>query len=87
MDCEVVYAPSSDEQIIIFLEIEEGTLVRDVIQRSGIKFPQSCAVGIFGQKVDPDTTMVQEGNRIEIYRPLLIDPKQERLFRLGIPPK
>jgi putative ubiquitin-RnfH superfamily antitoxin RatB of RatAB toxin-antitoxin module len=81
MECEVVYAPSPDEQIVISLEVEEGTSVREVVRRSGIIFPQESAIGIFGQKIDPDTTIVQEGDRIEIYRPLLIDPKQERVRR------
>ena len=40
-------------------------------------------VGIFGKKIaDPNTHIVKAGERIEIYRPLLIDPQQARLNRL-----
>ena len=85
MECEVIYAPSPDEQIVKSLKVKEGMSVRDAIRRSGIIFPQESTMGIFGQKIDPDTTIVKEGDRIEIYRPLLIDPKLERLFR--VPPK
>ena len=81
MECEVVFAPSSDEQIIISVKVEKGMVVKEAIRRSGIIVSQDSVIGIFGQKVDPNTTIVQEGDRIEIYRPLMIDPKQERLRR------
>jgi putative ubiquitin-RnfH superfamily antitoxin RatB of RatAB toxin-antitoxin module len=39
-------------------------------------------VGIFGKVItDPDTRAVQPGDRIEIYRPLLADPKEVRRLR------
>ena len=39
-------------------------------------------VGIFGKKVmKPDDQIVKEGDRYELYRPLLIDPKQARANR------
>ncbi|PZW96405.1 hypothetical protein DFS28_106308 [Pseudomonas sp. 478] len=42
----------------------------------------SCPVGIFGKVIaDPDKYPVQAGDRIEIYRPLLADPKEVRRLR------
>jgi putative ubiquitin-RnfH superfamily antitoxin RatB of RatAB toxin-antitoxin module len=42
----------------------------------------SCALGIFGKAVSqPNERLVQEGERVEIYRPLMADPKEVRKQR------
>lgn len=82
---EVAFA-LPDKQIIIPIQVKVGTTVRVAIEQSGIL--KQCAdinlstmsVGIFSHKVALDT-MVNAGDRIEIYRPLLIDPKQARRKR------
>jgi putative ubiquitin-RnfH superfamily antitoxin RatB of RatAB toxin-antitoxin module len=82
---EVVYA-LRDEQVLIQLQVEEGTTVRQAIERSGIlqRFPEidptRGSVGIFGRIAAPDTPL-QDGDRVEIYRPLLVDPKEARRKR------
>jgi putative ubiquitin-RnfH superfamily antitoxin RatB of RatAB toxin-antitoxin module len=44
--------------------------------------PDSSSMGIFGKAVkSPSTHELREGDRVEIYRPLTIDPKQARLNR------
>ena len=50
------------------------------------QFPEldidSCPLGVFGKVVaDAETRSVQAGDRIEIYRPLLADPKEVRRLR------
>lgn len=84
---EVAYA-TPEKQRILSLHVPEGTTCRAAVAMSKIaeEFPDadmaSAPLGIFGKKIAaPDTTPVEEGQRIEIYRPLLIDPKQARLNR------
>ena len=82
---EVVYA-LRDEQVLIALEVDEGTTAEQAVARSGIlvRFPEIAAarmpVGIFGRVVSPDTPL-RNGDRVEIYRPLSVDPKEVRRKR------
>ena len=78
----VIYA-LPDHQATVDLQLPAGTSLADAVTRSGLlqKFPEaaerplSCA--IFGRAVPP-TYELRDGDRIEILRPLLIDPKQSR---------
>ncbi|MCZ6471753.1 MAG: RnfH family protein [Gammaproteobacteria bacterium] len=82
---EIAYA-TPGRQKIIECEIEPGTSPRDAVQQSEIKqhFPEidleSCDIGVFGKSVRPDYNLV-DGDRIEIYRPLIADPKEIRRQR------
>jgi len=87
MDVEVVYA-AVDRQVLLAIQVPAGSNVRAVLLKSGIceQFPAldmaTCPVGIFGKVVaDPDNYQVRAGDRIEIYRPLLADPKEVRRLR------
>lgn len=82
---EVVYANQKTERIIR-VQLEEGSTIETAIDRSGILllFPEinltKNAVGIFSQRkklVD----QVSDGDRVEIYRALLVDPKEARKKR------
>jgi putative ubiquitin-RnfH superfamily antitoxin RatB of RatAB toxin-antitoxin module len=75
---DVVYA-GEHTQSVIPLRVLKGSTVADIIQQSGIH--AQGATGIWGKRVDLATPVTQEGARVEIYRPLLIDPKQARLKR------
>ena len=85
IDIEVVYA-LPDKQTLLKQEVSAGTTVLEAIQASGIleKYPQidiaASKVGIFGKLVKPDTVL-REKDRIEIYRPLIADPKEVRRKR------
>jgi putative ubiquitin-RnfH superfamily antitoxin RatB of RatAB toxin-antitoxin module len=82
---EVAYA-KPEEQALIALEVEEGATVRQAIERSGVlrQFPEidldQQRVGIFGKIAAPDQAL-QNGDRVEIYRPLIADPKEARKRR------
>lgn len=82
---EVAYATSA-EQVIIPLQVIEGTRVSEAIELSKIllRFPEidlsKTKVGIFSQVCKLDTVLRQH-DRVEIYRPLLIDPMQARRQR------
>ncbi|MBC2691020.1 RnfH family protein [Pseudomonas kielensis] len=87
MDIEVVYA-AVDRQVLLTVQVPAGCSVRAALGLSGIagEFPEldlaSCTVGIFGKVVaDPEHCLVRAGDRLEIYRPLLADPKEVRRLR------
>jgi len=84
---EVVYA-RPDKQEIVSLTVPEGTTALEAVKLSGITdiFPEvdpdSNDMGIFGKMIkDPAAHELREGDRVELYRPLEIDPKQARLNR------
>jgi len=62
----------------VTLQLPDGALVRDALRAAGIE--GDAAVGVFGQRVPPDTPLA-DGDRVEIYRPLLLDPKERRRQR------
>lgn len=84
---EVAYA-LPHKQKIISLTVPEGTSVREAVRLSGIAqhFPEialeTCPLGIFGKAVPrPDERALNHGERVEIYRPLIADPKEVRKQR------
>lgn len=84
---EVAYA-RPDRQEIVPVTVPEGTTALEAVKLSGIAdiFPEvdpdSSDMGIFGKVVkDPGAHELREGDRVELYRPLKIDPKQARLNR------
>jgi len=89
---EVAYA-RPDQQKIIELLVEPGTTAYQAAERSGIVkvFPEidleNAKMGIFGQALGtkglkpPREHELQPGDRVEIYRPLISDPKEVRRKR------
>ena len=88
---EVVYATPA-EQAIVELSVPPGTTAAQAVERSGLaqRFPgigPAAKLGVFGRVVAPDAP-VSDGDRVEIYRPLVADPKQARVERAtGTSPK
>jgi putative ubiquitin-RnfH superfamily antitoxin RatB of RatAB toxin-antitoxin module len=85
IEVEVAYA-KPDEQVILSVKAAAGVTVRQAIEKSGIlqRFPEidlgENKVGVFGKisKLDAELTA---GDRVEIYRPLIADPKAQRKKR------
>ncbi|MHA6495357.1 RnfH family protein [Pseudomonas borbori] len=84
---EVVYA-LADKQKLLRLSLPYGTTVRQAAEQSGLAshFPgldlSSSPLGIFGKAVaKPDERVLEDGERVEIYRPLIADPKEVRKQR------
>ncbi|WP_207063038.1 RnfH family protein [Motiliproteus sp. SC1-56] len=79
MKLSVVYA-ETDRQHWLPVQVPEGASVAEAIRASGIlaRYPQidisAQKVGIFGKLTRLDAP-VSEGDRIEIYRPIIADPK------------
>jgi len=87
IEVEVVYA-AVDRQVLRTVSVAEGSTVRAALLASGIglEFPEldlsACPLGIFGKVIaDAEVRPIQDGDRIEIYRPLLADPKEVRRLR------
>jgi putative ubiquitin-RnfH superfamily antitoxin RatB of RatAB toxin-antitoxin module len=79
MNVGIAYA-NKKKQIWLKLDVPEGSTVREAIDRSGLlkQFPEidleTQKVGIFG-KLSKLDAVVEEGSRIEIYRPITADPE------------
>jgi len=82
---ELVYA-LPEEQTLLAFEIDEGATAEDVINKSGIleQYPEldltKNKIGLFSKLIKLDHLM-REKDRIEIYRPLIADPKEIRKKR------
>lgn len=85
LDIEVVYATPVAQRLYA-VRVSPGTTAREAVLQSGILVDHPdldiarCALGIFGERVQPDT-VVGAGDRVEIYRPLIADPKESRRRR------
>lgn len=85
IDVEVAYA-RPDTQLILALRVPAGTTLEQAVRESGIleRFPDidlaRNQVGIFG-KLNKLNAELRSGDRVEIYRPLLADPKEVRKQR------
>ncbi|MDC9714811.1 MAG: RnfH family protein [Gammaproteobacteria bacterium] len=85
MNIEVAYA-LPNKQTLLELEVDEGVTLQQAIEMSGILniYPQidlnKDKTGIFG-KIAKLGTKLREKDRVEIYRPLIANPKQVRKER------
>lgn len=90
---EVAYA-TPERQLIVSLNVPRGATAQEAVRRSGIdaEFPGLRAehepMGIFSRPLNgkdlplPDEYVMQPRDRVEIYRPLIADPKQVRRRRV-----
>lgn len=84
----VIYC-ARERQWIVDVEVPAGSTLRDAVIASGL--PAQAAeldlaaldLGVFNRLRQPDEP-VRDGDRIEVYRPLAIDPKQARRIRAEI---
>lgn len=85
MNIEVAYA-LRERQTLLSVEVATGTTLKQAIECSGIldEYPQidlrKDRTGIFGKIAKLDTVL-REKDRVEIYRPLIADPKAVRRAR------
>ncbi|MDG2018365.1 MAG: RnfH family protein [Porticoccaceae bacterium] len=89
---EVAYA-LPDKQILKVLSVPDGTTALEAVQQSGVLqlFPEidieSTPMGIFSQVLgtkglaEPGSYQLKAKDRVEIYRPLIVDPKEVRRRR------
>lgn len=85
INIEVVYA-LRDKQQTISLTVDKGCTVKEAIERSGLlaEHPEidlaKNKLGIWNKLAKPDATL-RDKDRVEIYRPLIADPKEVRKQR------
>ena len=85
IEVEVAYA-RPDEQVILTVQVPPGTTIAEAIRLSGVleRFPEidlaASKVGVFG-KVGRLEQELAAGDRVEIYRALIADPKEARKQR------
>ena len=91
IEIEVAYA-LPENQILESLKVPYGTTAAQAVQLSGVcnKFPEiqpdNKNLGIFGKLVKPET-ILRNHDRVEIYRPIIVDPKEKRRERVKKLPK
>lgn len=85
---EVVYAPEGADTLHTTHAFNTGMTVADALTASGVceRYPEAkkLPVGIFSRIVALDA-LLKPGDRVEIYRPLLGDPKEKRRKRAKTP--
>jgi putative ubiquitin-RnfH superfamily antitoxin RatB of RatAB toxin-antitoxin module len=81
-EIEVVFA-SSEKQALLTVAVSSGATVAEVVTTSGVldQFPDQprgeLSFGIWGRLVEGDR-IVKRGDRVELYRPLDLDPREAR---------
>jgi putative ubiquitin-RnfH superfamily antitoxin RatB of RatAB toxin-antitoxin module len=84
MTIEVVYSPRAGTTECVTLQLPEGSTLAQALQASGLaeRHPQvlQLPAGIWG-RVQPADTPLRERDRVEVYRPLQVDPKEARRQR------
>ncbi|RFU45479.1 RnfH family protein [Paraburkholderia sp. DHOC27] len=87
LSIEVCYALPGGDQALLALTLPEGATVQQAVDASGIlqRYPQinlaEQKVGVFGKLKTLDAVLADH-DRVEIYRPLIIDPKAARQRRV-----
>lgn len=82
---EVVYA-RSERQELVTVNLREGATLKDALDASGLlqKYPEidlaKNKFGIYAKLSKPDA-LLRDRDRVEIYRPLIADPKEMRKQR------
>jgi putative ubiquitin-RnfH superfamily antitoxin RatB of RatAB toxin-antitoxin module len=83
---EVAYSPAPGQVDLVALELPDGACVRDALvasglpARHGLVLDDALRTGIWG-RAQPPHAPLRERDRVEIYRPLRVDPKEARRQR------
>jgi putative ubiquitin-RnfH superfamily antitoxin RatB of RatAB toxin-antitoxin module len=87
--CVVLALPERQE--VVELDLQEGATVADAVAASGLaeRYPAlevaRMPAGIWSRPRPPET-LLRDGDRVELYRPLQADPKAQRRVRAGARP-
>ncbi|MCR6632772.1 MAG: RnfH family protein [Magnetospirillum sp.] len=79
MNVRVVYA-KPERQVVLTVELPEGATIKDALEKSGIlaRCPEidlaTQKVGVWGKVAELDAVLEPDA-RVEIYRPITVDPK------------
>jgi uncharacterized protein len=81
----VVWSPAPRVVHELKLALQQGACVRDALAQAALderfaQLPEGSSLGVWNQRAAPDCVLT-EGDRVEIYRPLRVDPKVARRER------
>jgi uncharacterized protein len=82
----VAFSPGPGAALELSLDLPEAATALDAIRASGLaeRFPDvdigTATIGVWGRPCAPDT-LLHEGDRVEVYRPLTMDPNEARRLR------
>jgi putative ubiquitin-RnfH superfamily antitoxin RatB of RatAB toxin-antitoxin module len=76
----VAWSPGPRQVRECGVELEEGSTPRDAVAAAGLAPQEEASVGIWGRKCGWDQVL-REGDRVELYRALVVDPKVARRER------
>jgi uncharacterized protein len=82
---EVVFSALSRQVQTVALTLPAGSTVRDAVEASGLLQRHGLALevlqcGVWGRRCEPSRAL-RDGDRVELYRALAVDPKQARRLR------
>ena len=81
---EVIYVPEDAPSFHVHLDLPEGSTIEEALAKAKLEslYPEVAAyqVGIFSE-IKPLDTVLRHQDRIEIYRPLTVDPKLKRKLK------
>lgn len=86
LDVEVVYAAGPHRMARVALRLPAGSTLTDAVRASGVldglaaEVVEQLEAGIWG-RLAPGGTLLRDGDRVELYRPLAVDPKEARRLR------
>ena len=85
LQVEVVYCAAPGQVDLVALSLPEGSCLQDAVEASGLCTRHALdaatlKAGIWG-RVQPPQTLLREQDRVELYRPLRVDPKEARRLR------
>lgn len=86
LQVRVVYSPRAGQVVEVALELPAGATAAQAVQASGLpgQHPEidlrHTALGIWGRRCRPDAPL-RDQDRVELYRPLSVDPKEARRLR------
>jgi putative ubiquitin-RnfH superfamily antitoxin RatB of RatAB toxin-antitoxin module len=89
---EVAYSPAAGQVDHVVLRLPRGATVAQALHASGLlaRHPQlagaGLALGIWGRRAEPEA-LLRDRDRVEVYRPLTVDPKEARRLRYRGQPK
>lgn len=87
---EVAYSPAPRQVEVMRLDLPAGSSVADALRASGLLERHALVIedlrcGVWGRVQAPDGVL-RDGDRVEVYRPLLADPKEMRRRRARLKP-
>lgn len=91
LQVEVVFSPQPRQVQVVRVALPPGSSLADALRASGLfdasdPMPDALACGIWGRR-QPPTAALRDGDRVEVYRGLTVDPKEARRRRYKGQPK